>query len=67
MAGPGSVSIVGTSPLGTGVGSVGRTQSNQQGSYYPSPFFDIANTYLPSNIKSLFRFCAYYVGWRHTS
>jgi len=27
---------------------------------YPSPFFDIASTYLPSSFKSLLRWCRYY-------
>lgn len=61
MANVGSLSTVGSSPLGTGSGQAGRVANQLQGSYYPSPFFDIANTYLPSSIKSLFRFCAYYV------
>lgn len=31
-----------------------------QGVNYPSPFFDIAHTYLPTTMKQLFRFCRYY-------
>jgi hypothetical protein len=31
-----------------------------QGVNYPSPFFDIAHTYLPTTIKSMFRWCRYY-------
>ncbi len=31
-----------------------------QGVNYPSPFFDIAHTYLPTTVKQLFRFCRYY-------
>jgi hypothetical protein len=27
---------------------------------YPSPFFDVGNTYLPRNIKALFQWCRYY-------
>ena len=27
---------------------------------YPSPFFDIAHTYLPSSIKTMLRWCRYY-------
>lgn len=27
---------------------------------YPSPFFDIAHTYLPTTVKSMFRWCRYY-------
>ena len=31
-----------------------------QGVNYPSPFFDIAHTYLPVTVKQLFRWCRYY-------
>lgn len=31
-----------------------------QGVNYPSPFFDIAHTYLPITVKSMFRWCRYY-------
>lgn len=31
-----------------------------QGVNYPSPFFDIAHTYLPTTVKSMFRWCRYY-------
>jgi hypothetical protein len=34
--------------------------SSAQGVNYPSPFFDIAHTYLPTTVKQLFRFCRYY-------
>lgn len=34
--------------------------ANVQGVNYPSPFFDIAHTYLPTTVKQLFRFCRYY-------
>jgi len=34
--------------------------SNVQGVNYPSPFFDIAHTYLPTTVKQLFKFCRYY-------
>src|SRR5689334_22226679 len=27
---------------------------------YPSPFFDIGHTYLPTSIKQMFRWCRYY-------
>jgi hypothetical protein len=27
---------------------------------YPSPFFDVAHTYLPTTVKQMFRFCRYY-------
>ncbi len=35
-------------------GSVG------QGVNYPSPFFDVAHTYLPTTVKQLFQYCRYY-------
>jgi hypothetical protein len=39
----------------------GRIQgSNIQGVNYPSPFFDVAHTYLPNTVKALFRWCRYY-------
>jgi hypothetical protein len=39
----------------------GRLQgSAQQGVNYPSPFFDVAHTYLPPTVKALFRWCRYY-------
>ena len=43
----------------------GQTRGRIQGSYvqgvnYPSPFFDIAHTYLPTTVKHMFRFCRYY-------
>lgn len=39
----------------------GRIQgSGLQGVNYPSPFFDVAHTYLPTTVKQLFKFCRYY-------
>ena len=39
----------------------GRMQgSGIQGVNYPSPFFDVAHTYLPTTVKSMFRWCRYY-------
>lgn len=39
----------------------GRIQgSNVQGVNYPSPFFDVAHTYLPVTVKQLFKWCRYY-------
>lgn len=35
--------------------SVGRAED-----YYPSPFFDVASTYIPSDIYELFKWCSYY-------
>lgn len=34
--------------------------SGIQGVHYPSPFFDVAHTYLPATIKQMFRWCRYY-------
>lgn len=31
-----------------------------QGVNYPSPFFDVAHTYLPVTVKALFKWCRYY-------
>lgn len=39
-------------------GRLGGGISN--GVNYPSPFFDIAHTYLPNTIKAMFRWCRYY-------
>jgi hypothetical protein len=39
-------------PYNTEVNSV-----TGNGKKYPNPFFDLANNHLPSNIKSLFRYC----------
>ena len=39
----------------------GRIQgSNVTGVNYPSPFFDVAHTYLPVTVKQLFKWCRYY-------
>lgn len=39
----------------------GRVQGTSvQGVNYPSPFFDVAHTYLPATVKQLFRWCRYY-------
>jgi hypothetical protein len=47
------------------VGSTARFDTfhnqNQNGSFrYPSPFFDIGHTYLPTSVKQMFRWCRYY-------
>lgn len=43
-------------------GQRGRTADglSRSGVRYPSPFFDIAHTYLPPSMKSLLRWCRYY-------
>jgi hypothetical protein len=39
----------------------GRIQGSPvQGVNYPSPFFDMAHTYLPVTVKQLFKWCRYY-------
>lgn len=40
----------------------GRLKGTQQtqGVAYPSPFFDLAHTYLPPTVKQMFRWCRYY-------
>jgi len=45
--------------------SGGQTRGRIQGGTthgvnYPSPFFDVAHTYLPTTVKQLFKFCRYY-------
>lgn len=35
-------------------------RDRRRGTVYPSPFFDIAQTYMPPTIKELFRWCAYF-------
>jgi hypothetical protein len=32
----------------------------RRGTVYPSPFFDIAQTYMPPTVKELFRWCSYF-------
>jgi len=39
----------------------GRIQGSPiMGVNYPSPFFDVAHTYLPTTVKQMFRWCRYY-------
>ncbi len=33
----------------------------RRGTVYPSPFFDIAQTYMPPTVKELFRWCQYFL------
>lgn len=35
-------------------------RDRRRGTVYPSPFFDIAQTYMPPTVKELFRWCAYF-------
>lgn len=62
------MSIPGAMGLGGGPGGGLRFAATRgrmggslnQGVNYPSPFFDIAHTYLPITVKSMFRWCRYY-------
>lgn len=38
----------------------GRIRGTGWGMSYPSPFFDVAHTYLPDTVKQMFRWCRYY-------
>jgi len=63
MSIPGAMSMGG---VGAGGGmrfaaTRGRINNGfNQGVNYPSPFFDIAHTYLPVTVKNMFRWCRYY-------
>uniref|UniRef100_A0A7C3SP46 Uncharacterized protein n=1 Tax=Dictyoglomus turgidum TaxID=513050 RepID=A0A7C3SP46_9BACT len=51
-----------TSTFGA-IGTLGITRIFGSASaklWYPSPFFDIASTYLPKSVRELFRYCEYY-------
>ena len=64
------MSFIGGAGFGSAMGAAGgmrfaqtrgRMQgSTQQGVNYPSPFFDIAHTYMPVTIKNLLKWCRYY-------
>ncbi len=55
---PGSVGMNSGLRFNATRGRLGNSAA--QGVNYPSPFFDIAHTYLPTTIKSMFRWCRYY-------
>lgn len=40
--------------------STSRGRDRRRGLVYPSPFFDIAQTYMPPTVKELFRWCQYF-------
>lgn len=40
--------------------TAGSYGNGNHGVRYPSPFFDLATTYMPKSIKQLFHWCAYY-------
>jgi len=42
--------------VGGGIGDTGLLRAVP----YPSPFFDIAQTYFPASVKELFQFCVYF-------
>jgi hypothetical protein len=48
-----------TSPTAIGTGPRLGNQAYRRLSY-PSPFFDLSSTYLPRNVRELFRYCEYY-------
>lgn len=50
----------GGGPAGSPAVNRGRIGMNGQGMSYPSPFFDLAQTYLPTSFKEMFRMCRYY-------
>ena len=59
------MSLPGSTGMGSGGLRFNQTRGRMgngaaQGVNYPSPFFDIAHTYLPTTIKSMFRWCRYY-------
>jgi len=41
-------------------GSITTARDRRRGTVYPSPFFDIAQTYMPPTVKELFRWCQYF-------
>jgi len=43
-----------------GIARGGGRTSGHPSLRYPSPFFDIAHTYLPQSVKHMFRWCSYY-------
>ena len=50
-----------TSPTSTRVSRTqGRIKGTGWGMSYPSPFFDVAHTYLPDTVKQMFQWCRYY-------
>ena len=51
-AGPGSARLA--------AANRGAETYNRLGVRYPSPFFDLATTYMPKSAKELFKWCAYY-------
>jgi hypothetical protein len=57
-----SVTAIGASGGSRFAGQRGRTADGmgRSGVRYPSPFFDIAHTYLPPSMKALMRWCRYY-------
>ena len=40
--------------------SISLNMDRRRGTVYPSPFFDIAQTYMPPTVKELFRWCQYF-------
>lgn len=47
----------GATNIGT---TTGRVRNASYGMHYPSPFFDVAHTWLPTTVKSMFKMCRYF-------
>lgn len=61
MSIPGSLQMGGAGGASRFAQTRGRMGNGMnQGVNYPSPFFDIAHTYLPTTVKAMFRWCRYY-------
>lgn len=45
---------------GSGDSALLLGRDRRRGTVYPSPFFDIAQTYMPPTVKELFRWCQYF-------
>lgn len=61
MSIPGSLQMGGAGGASRFAQTRGRMGNGlNQGVNYPSPFFDIAHTYLPVTVKAMFRWCRYY-------
>lgn len=60
------MSFVGSIAMGSGSAAQlagqtrGRMMGGANGINYPTPFFDVAHTYLPNSVKQLFHWCRYY-------
>lgn len=55
-----NIGSIGDTGLGAGASRFDSTRQGQGTQRYPSPFFDIGHTYLPTSVKQMFRWCRYY-------